>query len=543
MACSKIFSGDLPEITSEILEHLRNDFSTLYSCILVNRLLCRTAIPLLWENPFSIPTQNCHFIEIYLHYLNESDKTKLDEIGFNSNLIPSNPLFNYPNFIKCLNTFRMVFFIEKWTVRAISTYKKTNNSYTYSSAINFKKFSKLIYSSLFNIFINNEVKLNIFETEIITDKNYEFFENVIEIILQNPNFIYNIKNLKLHIYNISDVNLSKINSFLTFLSSNCNNISSLYLRFQNMFIKTFSHIINSQQNLQKISFSCNIVPLHLLLSLKNSNYSNTLKTIVFYSVDFKNTVNLTEVFEQLNVLESIHILYCHSLNSIFVQQIINLSKPFKLKSLFTSEIFPIESFQLLLQKSGDYLENIGFESLTNSNELLLLIKTYCTKISIFELRGLDNQNTHSALNLIKNVSLNLNCLFIDNYSNYDDLSSIILRNLGKILPSRLEYLNLSFKIKLDDFKIFLKDSQNIFIKRLLIRNRMFKERVNILPYIKEYIMKNRRVEYLAIDEILNNDKKELYSLKDEVKEFGLYNIKVQSYDNLNICCYKYIRDI
>src|SRR4051794_18747009 len=104
MACSKIFSGDVPEITNEIIKYFRNDFSTLYSCILVNRLLCRIAISLLWENPFSIPTQNYHFIENYLYYLNDFDKTQLNEIGFNNNLIPSNILFDYPSFIKCLNT-------------------------------------------------------------------------------------------------------------------------------------------------------------------------------------------------------------------------------------------------------------------------------------------------------------------------------------------------------------------------------------------------------------------------------------------------------
>jgi hypothetical protein len=95
MACSKIFSGDMPEITSEIIKHFQNDFSTLYSCVLANRLMCRTAIPLLWENPFSVPTQNCQFIEIYLNYLNETDKTKLNKIGFHNNLvIPStNTLF------------------------------------------------------------------------------------------------------------------------------------------------------------------------------------------------------------------------------------------------------------------------------------------------------------------------------------------------------------------------------------------------------------------------------------------------------------------
>src|SRR5207249_4944966 len=113
----------------------------------------------------------------------------------------------------------------------------------------------------------------------------------------------------------------------------------------------------SQKNLQRILLVSNTLPLHhSLLSLKNSNCSNTLKTIIFYRINFKNITILSEVFEQLNVLESVHILYCLYLNNDFIRQIISTTKPFKLKSLFMNEIFQIESFQLLLQKSGDYLE-------------------------------------------------------------------------------------------------------------------------------------------------------------------------------------------
>ena len=120
MACSKLFSGDLPELIYEIIKYFQNDFSTLHSCILVNRLWCRLAIPLLWEDPFSIPTKNFNFIEIYLNNLNDDDlKTKLNEYHINNYLLPSNTLFNYPSFIKCLNTFKMIFSIEKW---AVATY-------------------------------------------------------------------------------------------------------------------------------------------------------------------------------------------------------------------------------------------------------------------------------------------------------------------------------------------------------------------------------------------------------------------------------------
>ena len=77
MSHSKIFSGDLPELIYEIIKYFHKDISTLHSCILVNRLWCRLTIPLLWEDPFSLPTKNHKFIEIYLHNLNDDDfKTK-----------------------------------------------------------------------------------------------------------------------------------------------------------------------------------------------------------------------------------------------------------------------------------------------------------------------------------------------------------------------------------------------------------------------------------------------------------------------------------
>jgi hypothetical protein len=52
--------------------------------------------------------------------------------------------------------------------------------------------------------------------------------------------------------------------------------------------------------------------------------------------------------------------------------------------------------------------------------------------------------------------------------------------------------------------------------------------------MKKYIMKKKRVKYLAIYEFSFINNEDLSSLKDEVKEFSLYNIKVQSYYGLLI---------
>ncbi|PKY18148.1 hypothetical protein RhiirB3_430896 [Rhizophagus irregularis] len=523
MSCSKIFSGDLPELTHDIIKYFKNDFSTLYSCILVNRLWCRLAIPLLWENPFSIPTENYNFIEIYLLNLNGELKTILNEYRIEENLIPSNTLFNYPSFIKYLNTWRIITSIEKWTEDAVRTIKPEKRK--------LDGFERLIHMSIYKIFTENEIKLHTLEIEIYRHPIHDPYLNYdLDLLLQYPSFFHNIKNLKLFISDSSN-----------FLISYSNN--------------RLSQIINLHQNLNKIVLDDNSFPLYqsLLLS-KDYNCSNTLSSIILYQVNLKSIINLDKAFEQLNVLECVHIINCF-LNNSFIQQIINLAKPFKLKSLFISGRSQIDElpFQLLLQKYGEYLENFGFGygcNLTIKRELLELIMKYCKNIKFFESCEHENQIIYLVFGLIENINQNLNhlsidvceTLYLDNrvINNNIERSSIILRNLGQSLPLNLEYLSLILNINnLNDFEIFLKNSQNNFFKKLLIHN---KGAYDILPYVKEYIMKKRRVNYLAIldsfESIMigrNFYNKDLFLLEDEVNEFGLYNIKIIKYYDLAIC--------
>src|ERR1044071_2904793 len=119
MACLKLFSGDLPEISSYIVQNLRNNFNTLYSLALVNRFWCRLAIPLLWEDPFSIKYQEYstfHFLDTYFLFLNDNDRNELKEAltsyEFDSNSYK--PLFNYPSLIKTLNLSRIQFHVVNW---------------------------------------------------------------------------------------------------------------------------------------------------------------------------------------------------------------------------------------------------------------------------------------------------------------------------------------------------------------------------------------------------------------------------------------------
>ncbi|CAB5184124.1 unnamed protein product [Rhizophagus irregularis] len=376
MSCSKIFSGDLPELIYEIIKNFQNDYSTLYSCVLINRLWCRLAIPLLWENPFSYFTNNYNFIEVYLQNLNDDLKTKINEYQIIDYLLPSNKvLFNYPSFIRYLNIYKIIISIERWLK---SNYKTSTTP----------EFKILINISLIKSFIENKVNLHTFEIEIICYNNYDdkIYDNILEIILQDSNFINNIKNLKFSI-----------------LSSNT-------------LIEHISQITSSQQNLKRIL---------LVLSL--------------FGVD------------------------AHIIPTVF--------------------------------------------------------------------------------DLIENVKQNLNYLSIDikGFRADYNVKLLILQNLGKALPSKLEYLGLFIYVKANDFEVFLKNSQDTFSKKLVINNNL--EGGDILPYIKEHIMKKKRVKYLAIKDNFNGKSIDLFNKKDEVKEFNLYNIKVLNYDNLYFDIYRYVNEI
>jgi hypothetical protein len=252
MSCSKILLGDLLELTYEIIKYFQNDYSTLYSCILVNRLWCRLAIPLLWENPFSILTGNYNFIEIYSYNLNDCLKSKLNEYQIIDYLLSSKTLFNYPGFIRYLSLGKITSSIERWVEANVIT-SKFSNRYPESLF----EFKRLIEMSLTKLFIENETNLDTFE---ITYCN-KYCNNILELILQNPNFIYNIRNLKLY---------------------------SIY----------YDEIYNQRSYItkKKISLVYDLPLYQSLLLSKDFNCSNALNTNTTHTLNFLVTIFLKNLF-------------------------------------------------------------------------------------------------------------------------------------------------------------------------------------------------------------------------------------------------------
>lgn len=105
------------ECLEKILKNFTNESTTLYQCILVNRLWCHVAIPLLWSNPFEyLKVQKYdhgwQLIRTYLNCLPDNEKHIVNKWILPSDL--QKTLFDYPTFLKCLDTFGFQEAMTKW---------------------------------------------------------------------------------------------------------------------------------------------------------------------------------------------------------------------------------------------------------------------------------------------------------------------------------------------------------------------------------------------------------------------------------------------
>ncbi|CAI2183202.1 3061_t:CDS:1 [Funneliformis geosporum] len=101
----------------KVLENFINESTTLYQCILVNRSWCKAAIPLLWSNPFEYLKiqkydHGWRLIRTYLNCLPDNEKHIVNKWILPSDL--QKTLFDYPEFLKCLDTFGFQEAMTQW---------------------------------------------------------------------------------------------------------------------------------------------------------------------------------------------------------------------------------------------------------------------------------------------------------------------------------------------------------------------------------------------------------------------------------------------
>ncbi|RIA92955.1 hypothetical protein C1645_820026 [Glomus cerebriforme] len=478
----------------EILEYLRDDKSSLYSCILINRTWCSITIPIIWETPFSRNNKNWKtfkIIQTLISCLKEEEITTLmNKIGHSLEFIMK-PLFYYPTFIKEINFSKFEQLIE------------SHYNYFYTNTPTNIDLEIFTIQLLGNMIFNNHIKEIIFNYNYIKYfkyKHFNCFENLINFKGINKSLKY-LQIFKLNLY-IPHISLSSsfqqieeseeiINYITNLLINFFNNLSkitinikylSIYLKFDNIersvsnrICEAFSQLIQVQKNLEYLEIN------------EFSGYSSLTTSLISKST------SLTTL--KINFLKNFHIL------------LLLLSKCTNLITLELTELFEIE--QDILTDNNDLLPPIHLENLLiyhlnirdNINKqhfisfmkslfkLSFKIKKIVLEFITFELLDIiklysSNSLEYFSLQLFPHYVIkfceilpqfqNLNTLIVIEWLGGNDLP-ISLENLillANSLPKSLKFLDI-YKTLDDEF-------MNVIIQYVLEKNRNLKR----LGYLK-----------------------------------------------------------
>ncbi|CAG8452778.1 10223_t:CDS:2 [Ambispora gerdemannii] len=113
----------LTDILREIFENLvesskfssiisSSDNKNLFNCLLVNRLWCRTAVSILWRQPFH--DHGYKAITVYFQCMDKRERKAVQKRGFQLPPIKKDTVFNYPSFLLGLNYRWFLNSVEEW---------------------------------------------------------------------------------------------------------------------------------------------------------------------------------------------------------------------------------------------------------------------------------------------------------------------------------------------------------------------------------------------------------------------------------------------
>ncbi|KAF0429787.1 hypothetical protein F8M41_005636 [Gigaspora margarita] len=427
---SKILMGDMPELMDRILMNLETEIDSLHSCALVNRHWCKMSIPILWQDPFSF-TKNQAIISEYFSSLDENGKLILKEFG----IIPDfpNTLFNYARFLKVLDLSLFGCRVDRWINFQLSNMEK--------NATNKLKYD--ITNLLLKILIKSGATLS---TLILNDsKLFKVNSEISYLLERNTHFFSQLQDLFVEEYNVENVIM-----LLNILSSNATNLYELKFKTFNIndtqLLHAFISIIKSQQHLEWFKFhgNENIIPEfneEVISALENQN--KALKGIQIAFCEFNTEFEALRKFENLEAI---------SIVGSDEQKILKLLNP-DLCKLSTLEICSYESIEAaniiqILEKSGPLLQQLKLDS--DENEIYsqsLLFETlinFCQNITYLYISSfkLSDQflNLINCLQKLQFLSL---CWLGGESNESKEMMKTYIKNFAEILPSTLQYLDLS----------------------------------------------------------------------------------------------------
>ncbi|PKB99074.1 hypothetical protein RhiirA5_430327 [Rhizophagus irregularis] len=504
----------LPYLTDDcifyILQHLKNNHSTLFNCLLVNRFWCKSTIPLLYANPFINITEEKYSIITTLilcfnkeEILQLKNKLELNQIN-NINLDEEcKPLFEYPKYLENYDYVTIDNVIDSCLVRCCS-----------GLLIPYNKVYDII--PIFHQSILRQSK-NIKQLDISTYLFYrEAFKN------------FNVKNFTSNLTKLNSLSLN-LNGTTSnnkieqgFLSNMANNLRELIINLYKNFvdITTFEKIctiIQEQNKLKKFKIlDCHSLLNNILLSLEFQK--NSLVNIEFTNSNFSNAS--LKSFNNLYNLKYLRFDNCEGI-SLDQCEILKFAQ-FKLKELsFVRISWDANVTSLMIKYLGASLQRL----LIRNPTILSIenISMYCSNLIFLEIRTYLSFN-RLVLPFFRNLRTRILNFYIFTYDAefFINLSNNIPINISKI--SIYYYYN---RDKNFQFKEFLKNCHNKF--EIISLNNVIK--LDFLKVVLNYIERsNNSLKILGLINLNRQWDDEESMLLNSIKAKG---VKITEFDNIH----------
>ncbi|GBC10557.1 hypothetical protein RclHR1_09710008 [Rhizophagus clarus] len=419
-----------------ILEELKYDRISLYSCILVNKAWCKITIPILWRDPgqnlLTDGAKNILFNVIILHLSDES-RNNLKKQGIDlfkdTHESYERPLFNYISFWRYLNIHLLKSMII--SIKSIRKFDKSDIS--------------IIRNEIFNIFINNS-------------RNTKFLR-----LCFPQQFDY-----QLHRIPGAEHCFSKLESFRCYANTNkyileglagiSKSIRKLMFDIMYSINSGIIKLIEAQNNLKEVHF------IDHTITLRNESFSGPLEESL---IKHANTIQCLRIDWKPNtkVLSYLVNLISLDINSNLVRDINwnhleKLSLPL-LKYLKTQKV-PSRILSNIIENTKGYLTEISilYEGVNDKN-LIPIIYQNCPNLRYLKL-------SLSARNITEFENLLIKCQFLNGLviDIYDHIVKFDWVKLFKILIKSSPISLVKFKfssnriISLENLKLFFDGWKN-----------------------------------------------------------------------------------
>ncbi|RIA92896.1 hypothetical protein C1645_874466 [Glomus cerebriforme] len=404
------------DVLSLILEELHDNVKSLYSCLFVNKTWCNIVVPILWKNFLKHLKVEKKSMDIIISHLPNETKEFLLSKGIDlKSIVQQKPLFNYFNFCKYFDLFRLE--------GIFSTIEDVEESKI-----------PIIKNEILKLFVNrNKVYTHLYisqqcnlQIHLISEAEYCFSE------------------LKyLHCYG----NLPK--STLVGLAGICKSIKNLRLEFCNNNSGAIK-LIEAQRSLNDVIFTrlmTNDESFCRILEVSLVKHADTIK---FLKINWKPVTKSISYLKNLISLEIDSFYYSNLSNCSYLE---NVSLPV-LEFLKTKRISSKDLVDLIENTKG-HLTEISIDREGDDNKRLIqAIYQNCPYLKYLKLT-FNNSNILALENLLINCQyLNGLIIILGNELDWDNLFEI----LTELSPANLFKFKLFFawhsKVPTESLKLF-----------------------------------------------------------------------------------------